>query len=207
MADDVSAYAPRPHPPRDRQDVCAALAAALFSVTPSVSYESAISRAALSATETPVVRLPARKACLDCPHYRRRLPAVLWCPDETVFDDLVQTPAHDCAARKVASPPPKILAGVDLAKGPHELVTPGFDDLARIEDPTVLADALYFNQVQPACACTKALFDAADHEGWAGVRLDFLRQEAALQARQAGSAPPVGPGFGSGGIPAPWPPS
>lgn len=185
----VSDYQPRAHQPRDRQDFCTAMAAALLSVTPSVRYESAISRAALSAAETPVVRLPERKACLDCPHYRRRSPAVLWHPDETLFDDLVQTPAYGCAAFKAAPAPPKILAGVDLPQGPHEPVTPGFDDMARIPDPSVLTDALFFNRVLPECACTKALFDAADSDCFSGVKLDLLRQLAAQKQKKATHAP------------------
>lgn len=90
MADRVSDYPTRPHQPCDRQDFSTSMAAALFSVTPSVNFEAAITRAALVAVETPVVALPERKACLDCPHYRRRLPAVLWCPDETAVEDLVR---------------------------------------------------------------------------------------------------------------------
>ena len=188
MAVGVSAYPPQPQQTGDRQDFAAAMAAALFSTTPSVNYEARISRAALAAVETPVVRLPERKACLDCPHMARRFPAILPCPDTTMFDHLLENPAHGCAAFPVVSPP-KTLTGVDLSRGPHEPVTPGLEDLARILDPTVLADALYYNRILPECACTKALFDAADHEGYSGVRLDFLRQEAALQARHGPRAP------------------
>ncbi len=165
------------------------MAAALVNGVPFVDYEANISRAAMVAAETPVVRLPERKACLDCPHYRRRLPAVLWRPDETAFDDLVQTPAHGCAAFKVGSPPPKILMGVDLGQGPHEPVAPGYEDLARILDPTVLTDALFYNGILPECACARALFDAAASDFFAGVRLDFLRQAASQKQKKTTHAP------------------
>jgi hypothetical protein len=160
------------------------MAAVQVNGLPFVDYEANISRAAMVATETPVVRLPERKACLDCPHYRRRLPAVLWHPDETAFDDLVQTPARGCAAFKVAPPPPKILMGVDLGQGPHEPVPPGYEDLARILDPSVLTDALFYNGILPECACTRALFNAAASDFFAGVRLDFLRQAAAQKQKK-----------------------
>lgn len=149
---------------------------------PFVNYEDFVSRPAMVAAETPVVRLPDRKACLNCPHAHRRYPAIPVCPDATVFEDLVVGPVKDRACLAAVSPP-KTLAGVDVGRGPHEPVTPGYDDLARIVDAAVLAEGLYFNHILPECACSQALFDAADHDGYCGVRLDFLRQEAALNAR------------------------
>ena len=158
------------------------MAASQMSSLPFVNYEAFISRAAMVAAETPVVRLPDRKACLNCPHAHRRYPAIPVCTDATVFEDLVVGPVKDRACLAAMSPP-KTLAGVDVGRGPHEPVAPGYDDLARIVDPAVLAEGLYFNHILPECACTQALFDAADHDGYCGVRLDFLRQEAALKAR------------------------
>lgn len=166
------------------------MAAALVNGVPFVNYEPNINRAAMVAAETPVVRLPERKACLLCPHYARRHGAVLVQPEPYLFDDLIEKAGEGFDPLVAAAgPPPRTLAGVDFSYGPHDPVTPGFDDLARVEDPTVLADALFFNHVLPECACTEALFDAADHEGWAGVQLDFLRQEAALKARRKPRAP------------------
>ena len=111
-------------------------------------------------------------------------------PEPYLFDDLIEDAGEGFDPRVAAAgPPPRTLAGVDFSYGPHDPVTPGFDDLARVEDPTVLADALFYNHVLPECACTKALFDAADHEGWPGVQLDSLRQEAALKARRGPRAP------------------
>jgi hypothetical protein len=165
--------------------VATMMAAAQVNGLPFVAYGANISRAAMVAAETPVVLLPERKACLLCPHYARRHGAVLVQPEPYLFDDLIEKAGEGFDPRvEAAGPPPRTLAGVDFSYGPHDPVTPGFDDLARIKDPTVLADALFFNHVLPECACTKALFDAADHEGWPGVRLDFLRQEAALKARR-----------------------
>lgn len=166
------------------------MAAVQVSGLPFVNYEANISRAAMVAAETPMVRLPERKACLLCPHYARRHSVTLVQPDPYLFDDMIENAGEGFDPRVAAAgPPPRTLAGVDFSYGPHDPVTPGFDDLARIEDPTVLADALLFNHFLPECACTKALFEAADHEGYSGVRLDFLRQEAALMARNGPAAP------------------
>lgn len=167
------------------------MASSQLSGMPFINYEAHVSRAAMVAPENPVVRLPERGACLSCPHYARRHGVILVQPDAFLFDDMIEKADEGFDPRVAAAgPPPRTLAGVDVGYGPHNPVAPGLEDLARILDPTVLADALYYNRVLPECACTKALFDAADHEGYSGVRLDFLRQEAALKARQGLRAPP-----------------
>ncbi|WP_327448796.1 hypothetical protein [Brevundimonas sp.] len=102
--------------------------------------------------------------------------------DTSPFDELIVAGGDDVELTRLPAGPPKVLAGIDLADGPHERVTPGFEDYARVSDATVLADALYFNQVLPECACTRALFDAADDRTVRGLWLDFLRQEAAIKA-------------------------
>lgn len=190
MAVRVSNQPPQQHQFSDRQGFATMLAAVQVNGLPFVDYEANISRAAMVAAETPVVLLPERKACLLCPHYARRHGAVLAQPDTYLFDDMIEMAGEGFDPRVAAAgPPPRTLAGVDFSYGPHDPVTPGFDDLARIEDPTVLADALVFNHILPECTCTKALFEAADHEGWPGMQLDLLRQEAALKARSKPLAP------------------
>lgn len=168
------------------QEFCTLMAEQQIRGVAPVDYEASISRAALSAAETPVVRLPDRKACLDCPHFARRYRAVLYRQDAAIFDGLIKTAAADVQA-VVGGPPPRILHGVDLGRGPHEPVTPGFEDLARILDPTVLTDALYYNGILPECACSEALFDAADSGFFSGMRLDLLRQSAANKRQEASS--------------------
>lgn len=189
MADKVS-HVRTPPPAASPEQFATMIAAVQGNGAPFVDYEANISRAAMVAAEDPVVRLPERKACLLCPHYARRHSVTLVQPDPYLFDDMIERAGAGFDPRVAAArPPPRTLAGVDFSYGPHDPVTPGFDDLARIEDPTVLADALFFNHVLPECSCTKALFEAADHEGYSGVRLDFLRQEAALKARRKPRAP------------------
>lgn len=155
---------------------------------PFVDYEANINRAAMVAAETPVVLLPDRKACRECPFFGCRGPADLTRTDTDAFDDFLATVGEDPAVL-VGAPPPKILMGVDLGQGPHEPVAPGYEDLARILDPTVLTDALFYNGTLPECACTRALFDAAASDFFAGVRLDFLRQAAAQKQKKATHAP------------------
>lgn len=190
MAVRVSSRPPQQHLPSDRRDFATMVAAAQLTGVPFVDYEANISRAPMVAAETPVVILPEQKACLLCPHYARRHGAVMLQPDPYLFDDMIEMAGEEFDPRVAAAgPPPRTLAGVDFSYGPHDPVTPGFEDMARIEDPTVLADALFFNHVLPECACTRALFDAADHEGYSGVRLDFLRQESVLKVRRQPLAP------------------
>jgi hypothetical protein len=166
------------------------MAAVQMNGLPFVNYEANISRAAMVAAEAPVVRLPERKACLLCPHYARRHGVIFDQPDAFLFDDMIEKAGEGFDLRVAAAgPPPRTLAGVDVGHGPHNPVPPGFDNLACIENPTVLADALYYNRILPECACTKALFDAVDKDSWPGARLDFLRQEAALKARRKLLAP------------------
>lgn len=159
-----------------------AVAASQLSGKAPINSEGRVGRAARAAAETPVVKLPGRHTCLDCPFSAGRYAANLVPADTSFFREYVVGVRDDLDLMDAAAEPPMILAGIDLADGPHVRVTPGFEDYARVIDPTVLADALYFNQVLPACACTRALFDAADKETFSGLRLDFLRQEAALKA-------------------------
>lgn len=174
----------------DGRDFATMMAAVPVNGVPFVNYEANISRAAMVAAETPVVRLPERKACLWCPHYARRHGAVLIQPEPYLFDDMIEKAGEGFDPRVAAAgPPPQTLSGVDVGYGPHNPVAPGYDDLARIKDPTVLADALYYNRILPECACTKVLFDAVDKESWPGARLDFLRQEAALKTCRKPLAP------------------
>lgn len=152
--------------------------------TPQVDYEASVRRAALTPPEKPAVKLPDRRSCLACPYKHRRQPAYTPGPCPTVFEEFVRS--GDAQITCVTTPP-KTFAGVDVGHGPHAPVRPGYEDLARIVDPAVLADALYYNLVLPACPCTEALFAAADADFYAGVRLDFLRQELVLRRRRVGS--------------------
>lgn len=172
-------------PPAEAPDLFARMmAASQLRKAPFKNQEAHIRRAAMVGPENPVVHLPGRKTCLPCPHHARRHGVTLAQPDPDLFNDLIEKTGEGFDPRVAAAEaPPRTLAGIDVGYGPHYPVVPGFDDLARIKDPTVLADALFYNNVLPLCACTKALFAAADDEGWPGMRLDFLRQEAALQAR------------------------
>lgn len=151
---------------------------------PQADYESTVSRAALTPPDKPAVKLPDRLSCLTCPNWPRRQPAYTPGACPTVFEDIIKT--GDAQVAYVAAPP-KTFRGVDVGYGPHSPVRPGYEDLARIVDPTVLADALFYNQVLPACACTEALYAAADADFYAGIRLDFLRQELLLRRRKVGT--------------------
>jgi len=190
-----SSYSAKPGA-ADHKGFAAAMAASQVSAAPTVNYESRISRAALVAAETPVVTLLEREACLDCPHFARRRGADLSQPDPTIFNSMIVTAGEDVDLLAAAAAPPKILAGIDLGLGPHEPVTPGFEDFARIIDPDVLTDALYYNGILPECACTRALFKAADSDLFNGLKLDLLHQSAATRRRKA--SPPLlqlpGPG-------------
>ena len=163
-------------------DFTAAMAAAQTTAHRPCSYENAVKRAPMAEPSRPATALPGRESCRDCPHVRHRLPADLTPADTSPFVDLIVAAGEDLELTYVAEGPPKILAGIDLAEGPHERVMPGFEDYARVSDATVLADALYFNRVLPECACTRALFDAADDGTVPGLWLDFLRQEAGIKA-------------------------
>lgn len=166
-----------------------AVAASQLSGEAPINFESRVSRAALAAAESPVVQLPPLDTCLGCPFFARRFAATLVPADHVDFSDTVVGASDNLDLPSFSVAPPKILAGIDSADGPHDPVKPGFEDYARVMDPIVLADALYLNQVLPACACTRALFDAADKDTFSGLWLDFLRQEAALKANCSQAVP------------------
>jgi hypothetical protein len=170
-------------------DFITAFARSQTNASPHVEYESAVKRAPMAKADCPVVKLPPLDTCLDCPFFARRFAATLVPADQVDFSDTVVGASDNLDLPPLSVAPPKILAGIDLADGPHVPVKPGFEDYARVIDPIVLADALYLNQVLPACACTRALFDAADKDTFSGLWLDFLRQEAALKANCSKTVP------------------
>lgn len=181
--------APQPPTSETDTDFITAFARSQVSASPPINFESRVSRAALAAAETPVVQLPPLDTCLGCPFFARRFAATLVPADHVDFSDTIVGASDNLDLPSFSVAPPKILAGIDWADGPHDPVKPGFEDYARVMDPIVLADALYFNQVLPACACSRALFDAADKDTFSGLRLDFLRQEAALKANCSKAVP------------------
>lgn len=158
----------------------ATLMAASQMASAEADLEAQVSRATLAPSDQPVVQLPPVDTCAACPNRPQRCPAVLEVPSRLAFDDLIEVPPPSRDAPHQA--PPRILYGVDLAQGPHEAVRPGFDDLARVIDPTLLTDALLLNRVLPTCACAQALFAAADHDLWQGFKLNALKQVAQQKA-------------------------
>ena len=162
----------------------AALMAASQMASAEADLEAQVSRAPLAPPDQPVVQLPPVDTCAACPNRPQRYPAVLEVPSRLVFDDLIEVPSPSGDAPHQA--PPRILFGIDWANGPHEAVPPGFEDLARVKDPSLLTDALLTNRVLPTCACAKALFAAADDDLWQGFKLNALKQIAYQKAKKAG---------------------
>lgn len=166
-------------PPETASSFSAMMAASQMAIS-EVDLEAQVSRVVLAPTDQPVVKLPPLDTCVTCPNRPQRYPAVLELSSCRAFDDLIEVPSLSCNAPHQA--PPRILYGVDLAKGPHEAVRPGFEDLARVTDPTLLTDALMLNRILPTCACAQALFAAADHDLWQGFKLNTLKQVAEQKA-------------------------
>jgi hypothetical protein len=140
-----------------------------------------ILHAALAPTGSPMVKLPDLKACLACPNFQKRDGTATAQTDPETFADWIAS--CDPAAAYFPDAPQAILLGLDWTDGPHVPAIPGFDVLARVIDPRTLAEGLSVNRILPDCPCAVALHAAADDDGWRGLALDDLRQEAFLKSQ------------------------
>lgn len=121
-----------------------------------------------------LVDLP--KCSAFCPNRNLR-PSVRIPEPKVCFKDLIVTAPTEVMNEEPLELP-IALRGMDPLPALHRVLSPGYEDLAGAASADHLTDALWFNQIVPNCACTKALFAAADRETFIGVLLASLEQEA-----------------------------
>ena len=129
-----------------------------------------------TAANSPRVELGDCTACTGCEKPDRRTPASL-APDAAMFSDLLAPGVPEEPV--VHHDPIKILAGIQTTDSACWPQRPGFEDYARLADAKDLTSALVWNWEIPNNPCVRALFAAADQDGFDGLILWIMEQQAA----------------------------